>query len=132
RRTNDLVRIGAQINPLEIRVVRPSLPGAFKLSAERNWKETKTIMRTLGGLFTGDTRGKQLMGPVAIAGLSGEAAQAGWIQLFRLVTILSLHRGWLNWRPVPVLEGGHIMILAVESLSRRDFSVKVKKTLLRA
>src|SRR6185436_18814192 len=70
RRTNDLVQIGAQISPLEVRVVQPSLPGAFKLSAERNWKETKMIMRTLGGLFTGDTRVKQLMGPVAIAGLS--------------------------------------------------------------
>ena len=132
RRTNDLVRIGAQINPLEVRVVQPSLPGAFKLSAERNWKETKTIMRTLGGLFTGDTRVKQLMGPVAIAGLSGEAAQAGWIQLFSLVTMLSLNLGLLNLMPVPVLDGGHIMILALEGLSRRDFSMKVKKQMLRA
>ena len=132
RRTNDLVRIGAQINPLEVHVVQPSLPGAFKLSAERNWKTSKLIMRTLGGLFTGDTRVKQLMGPVAIAGLSGEAAQAGWIQLFILVTMLSLNLGLLNLMPVPVLDGGHITILALEGLSRRDFSMKVKKTMLRA
>ena len=132
RRTNDLVRIGAQINPVEVRVVQPSLPGAFKLSAERNWRETKTIMRTLGGLFTGDTPVKQLMGPVAIAGLSGEAAQAGWTQLFILVTILSLNLGLLNLMPVPVLDGGHIMILALEGLSRRDFSMKMKRQMLRA
>ncbi len=132
RRTGDLVRIGAQINPLEIRVVQPSLPGAFKLSAERNWKETKIIVRTLGGLFTGDTRVKQLMGPVAIAGLSGEAAQAGWIQLFTLVTMLSLNLGLLNLMPVPVLDGGHILILALEGLSRRDFSMKMKGKMLRA
>jgi regulator of sigma E protease len=131
-RTNGLVRIGAQINPLEVRVVQPSLPGAFKLSAERNWKETKMIMRALGGLFTGDTLVKQLMGPVAIAGLSGEAAQAGWIQLFSLVTMLSLNLGLLNLMPVPVLDGGHIMILALEGLSRRDFSMKVKTKMLRA
>jgi regulator of sigma E protease len=132
RRTNDLVRIGAQINPLEVRVVQPSLPGAFKLSAERNWKETKIIMRTLGGLFTRDTLVKQLMGPVTIAGLSGEAAQAGWIQLFSLMTMLSLNLGLLNLMPVPVLDGGHIMILALEGLSRRDFSMKVKAKVLRA
>jgi regulator of sigma E protease len=132
RRTGDVVRIGAQINPLEVRVVQPSLPGAFKLSAERNWKETKIIVRTLGGLFTGDTRVKQLMGPVAIAGLSGEAAQAGWIQLFTLVTMLSLNLGLLNLMPVPVLDGGHILILALEGLSRRDFSMKVKGKMLRA
>ena len=132
RRTNDFVRIGAQISPLEVRIVQPSLPGAFKLSAVRNWKETKTVMRTLGGLFTGDTRVKQLMGPVAIAGLSGEAAQAGWIQLFSLVTMLSLNLGLLNLMPVPVLDGGHILILALEGLSRRDFSMKVKGKMLRA
>jgi regulator of sigma E protease len=132
RRINDLVRIGAQIHPLEVHVVRPSLPGAFKLSAERNWKDTKMIMRTLAGLFTGDTLMNQLMGPVGLAGLSGEAAQAGWIQLFSLVTILSLNLGLLNLMPVPVLDGGHIMILALEGLSRRDFSLKAKRQMLRA
>ena len=131
-RTNDVVRIGAQIHPLEVRVVEPSLPGAFKLSAERNWKHTKLIMRTLGGLFTGDTLVNQLMGPVGIAGLSGEAAQAGWIQLFSLMTVLSLNLGLLNLMPVPVLDGGHITILALEGLSRRDFSVALKKKMLRA
>jgi regulator of sigma E protease len=126
------VRVGAQINPLEVQVVQPSIPGAFKLSAERNWKATKLIMRTLGGLFTGDTLVKQLMGPVSIADLSGEAAQAGWIQLFSLMTMLSLNLGLLNLMPVPVLDGGHIMILAIEGLSRRDFSTKVKEKILGA
>jgi len=132
RRINDLVRIGAQITPVEIRSVQPSLPGAFKLSAERNWKTTKVIMRTLGGLFTRDTPVKQLMGPVAMAGLSTEAAEAGWIELFSLVTTLSLNLGLFNLLPVPVLDGGHIMILALEGLSRRDFSMKVKKKMLLA
>ena len=132
RRTNDLVRIDAQITPLEIRAVQPSLPGAFKLSAERNWKTTKLIMRTLGGLFTRDTPVKHLMGPVAMAGLSTEAAEAGWIELFSLMTTLSLNLGLFNLLPVPVLDGGHIMILALEGLSRRDFSMKVKKKMLLA
>ena len=132
RRTNDVVRIGAQITSVEIRAVQPSLPGAFKLSAERNWKTTKMIVRTLGGLFTRDTPVKQLMGPVAMAGLSSEAAEAGWIELFSLVTILSLNLGLFNLLPVPVLDGGHIMILALEGLSRRDFSMKVKKKMLLA
>ena len=75
------------------------------------------IMRTLGGLFTRDTPVKQLMGPVAIAGLSGEAAQAGWLQLFSLVAMISLNLGLLNLMPVPVLDGGHITILALEGLA---------------
>ena len=124
--------IGARISPYEVSLVMPSLPGAFKMSAERNWQATKMIMRTLGGLFTRDTPVKQLMGPVAIAGLSGEAAQAGWIQLFSLISMISLNLGLLNLMPVPVLDGGHITILALEGLSRRDFSMKVKEKMLLA
>ena len=132
RVTSDVMRIGAQINPLEVRVVQPSLPGAFKLSAERNWQWSKMIVRTLAGLFTRETPVKQLMGPVAIAGLSGEAAQAGWLQLFSLMAMISLNLGLLNLMPVPVLDGGHITILALEGLSRRDFSMKVKEKMLLA
>jgi regulator of sigma E protease len=132
RRFGDMIRIGAQISPIEVRVVQPTLLGAFKLSAERNWEWSTLIVRTLGGLFTRETPVSQLMGPVAIAGLSGEAAQAGWIQLFGLLSMISLNLGLLNLMPVPVLDGGHIMILALEGLSRRDFSMKVKEKMLLA
>jgi len=126
----DVVRIGAQIRELEVRIIQPNLLEAFKLSAQRNYDWAKLIVRTLVGLFTRDTPVKQLMGPVAIAGLSGEAAQAGWIQLFSLMAMISLNLGLLNLMPIPVLDGGHITILALEGLSRRDFSMKVKEKML--
>jgi regulator of sigma E protease len=130
KKTSDLVRIGAQIRELEVRIIQPNLLEAFKLSAQRNYDWAKLIVRTLAGLFTRDTPVKQLMGPVAIAGLSGEAAQAGWIQLFSLMAMISLNLGLLNLMPIPVLDGGHITILALEGLSRRDFSMKVKEKML--
>jgi regulator of sigma E protease len=127
----DTVRIGIQISP-EFKTVQPTLLEAFKLSAERNWEASTMIIRTLGGLFTRDTPVKQLMGPVAIAGLSGDAFQLGWIPLFSLMAMISLNLGLLNLMPVPVLDGGHIAILALEGLSRRDFSLKVKEKMLLA
>jgi regulator of sigma E protease len=130
KKTDNLVRIGAQIRELEVRIIEPNLVEAFKLSAQRNYDWAKLIVRTLAGLFTRDTPVKQLMGPVAIAGLSGEAAQAGWIQLFSLMAMISLNLGLLNLMPIPVLDGGHITILALEGLSRRDFSMKVKEKML--
>jgi regulator of sigma E protease len=130
RMNNDTLRIGAQINPLEVRIVQPGFLEAFKLSAQRNYEWATLIIRTLGGLFTRDTPVKQLMGPVAIAGLSGEAAQAGWTSLFSLMAMISLNLGLLNLMPIPVLDGGHITILALEGLSRRDFSMKVKEKML--
>ena len=54
------------------------------------------------------------MGPVAIAQLSGESAQLGWIALFTLMASISLNLGLLNLMPIPVLDGGHIAIMALE------------------
>ena len=126
------VRIGATISAWQIRTVEPGPIESLKLSAERNWDWTKLIVKTLGGLFTRETSVKQLMGPVAIGQLSGDAVEQGWAQLFGLMAMISLNLGLLNLMPVPVLDGGHIAILAMEGLSRRDFSMKVKEKMLLA
>jgi len=83
-------------------------------------------------LFTRETSPKQLMGPIAIAQLSGESAQLGWIALITLMASISLNLGLLNLMPVPVLDGGHIFIMALEGLARRDFSQAVKEKMLMA
>jgi regulator of sigma E protease len=72
------------------------------------------------------------MGPIAIAQLSGESAQLGWIALVTLMASISLNLGLLNLMPVPVLDGGHIFIMALEGLARRDFSQAVKEKMLMA
>ena len=105
---------------------------ALKLSAKQNWDWTKLIVKTLVGLFTRETSVKQLMGPVAIGQLSGDAVEQGWAQLFGLMAMISLNLGLLNLMPVPVLDGGHIAILGLEGLSRRDFSMRVKEKMLLA
>jgi regulator of sigma E protease len=132
RKIDGLVMVGAHISELELRIVEPGPLEAVKLSVEKNWEWTRQIVETLGGLFTRETSVKQLMGPVAIADLSGSAAQAGWIQLFTLMAMISLNLGLLNLMPIPVLDGGHITILALEGLARRDFSMRVKEKMLMA
>jgi regulator of sigma E protease len=72
------------------------------------------------------------MGPIAIAQLSGESAQLGWIALISLMASISLNLGLLNLMPVPVLDGGHIFIMGLEGLARRDFSQAVKEKMLMA
>jgi regulator of sigma E protease len=105
---------------------------AVQLSVERNIEFGALIFKTLGGLFVGETSPRQLMGPVAIAQLSGESAQAGWIALFTLMASISLNLGLLNLLPIPVLDGGHILIMALEGVARRDFSMAVKEKMLLA
>ncbi|MEO7271500.1 MAG: RIP metalloprotease RseP [Vicinamibacterales bacterium] len=132
RKTDGIVRIGAKIAPMQIDIIQPGPVEALKLSAVQNWEWTRMIVKTLGGLFTRSTSVKQLMGPVAIGQLSGDAVERGWTELFGLMAMISLNLGLLNLMPVPVLDGGHIAILALEGVSRRDFSLKVKEKMLLA
>jgi regulator of sigma E protease len=132
RKVGASVMMGAQLSSSELRTVNPGLFEAFKMSAAQNWNWGKQIVETLGGLFTRETSVKQLMGPVAIAQVSGAAAEQSWMSLFSLMAMISLNLGLLNLMPIPVLDGGHIAILALEGVSRRDFSMKVKEKMLLA
>ena len=105
---------------------------AVRLSVERNIESSGLIFRTLAGLFTGDTSVRQLQGPVGIAQLSGESASEGLLSLLSLMAMLSINLGILNLMPIPVLDGGHILILLLEGIARRDFSMQVKEKMLLA
>ncbi len=119
--------IGFDFTGAEFMRIDPSLPQAFRMSLKQNWDNSMVIGRTLKGLITRETPVKQLMGPLAIAEISGNAAQLGWRELFGLMAMISLNLALLNVMPVPVLDGGQIAILALEGVSRRDMSVKVKE-----
>ena len=123
--------IGISITELT-RTFKPGPWEAVTLSVQRNIEGSGLIFRTLGGLFVGQTSLKQLQGPVAIAQLSGESAQLGWLALFSLMATLSLNLGILNLLPIPMLDGGHILIMGLEGVARRDFSVQVKEKVLLA
>jgi regulator of sigma E protease len=112
------------------RSYKPSFFEAIGMSVRRNIEMAGMILGTLKDLVTGEASPKQLMGPVGIAQLSGESAQAGWISLLTLMASISLNLGLLNLMPIPVLDGGHIFIMAIETISRRDFSLQVKEKML--
>jgi regulator of sigma E protease len=114
----------------ETKKIQPGVFQAIVMSVRRNYEMTRLILDTIWGLLTRQTSPKQLMGPVAIAQLSGESAQLGWVALFSLMASISLNLGLLNLMPVPVLDGGHIFIMAMEGVARRDFSIRVKEKML--
>jgi len=116
----------------ETRSFTPGPFEAIRMSVVQNATSGVMIFKILGGLFTGATSVRQLQGPVGIAQLSGESAEAGFIQLLSLMAVISLNLGLLNLMPVPVLDGGHILIMALEGVARRDFSMAVKEKMLLA
>ena len=126
----DVGLTGMSIAPYQTRIVEPGFIEAFGMSVEQNYEWSGLIFQTLWGLLTAETSPRQLVGPVGIAQLSGSAAQVGWIQLFSLMAMISLNLGILNLLPIPVLDGGHIFIMGMESVARRDFSMRVKERML--
>ena len=129
-KSGDVGLIGANIYLYETRRIDPSFVQALGMSWQQNKESTILIGRTLAGLFKRETPVKQLMGPLSIATMTGQAAQIGWISLFNFMAMISLNLGLINLMPVPVLDGGHIAILAVEGASRRDLSIRVKERIL--
>jgi regulator of sigma E protease len=116
----------------DTRTIKPSVLGALKLSGQKNAAMAGMIGQTVWGLITRQLSPKQLMGPIAIAQVSGESAQLGWLALASLMVSLSLNLGLLNLMPIPMLDGGHIFIMALEGIARRDFSVRIKEKILLA
>ncbi len=82
-----------------------------------------------GKLFTGRMSAKLLGGPVMIAQMAGESAKSGISNLMAFTAFISINLGVLNLMPFPVLDGGHIFILLIETVVRRKVSLKVKMAL---
>jgi regulator of sigma E protease len=104
-----------------------SLIPAIKDSFEQNWKMLHYAFLTIGRLFRAEGSVKELSGPISIARISGEMVRRGWINTIGLMALISLQLGVMNLLPIPVLDGGHIMILLIEGVARRDFSLRVKE-----
>jgi regulator of sigma E protease len=128
----DVGRIGVSLSPYEERVIEPTLAEAARMSVRQNLEWSTLIFSAIAQLVSGEASPRQLMGPVAIGQLAGDAAQVGWIALFSLMAMISLNLGIINLLPIPVLDGGHIFIMALEGVARRDFSMKVKEKMLLA
>ncbi|HEX8620111.1 MAG TPA: RIP metalloprotease RseP [Thermoanaerobaculia bacterium] len=105
---------------------------ALKYSADYNWKMLKMSMAALGRLFRPEGSVKELSGPINIARISGAMLREGWLPTVALMAMISLQLGVMNLLPIPVLDGGHIMILLVEGIARRDLSLQVKERIQQA
>jgi regulator of sigma E protease len=91
------------------------------------------IIEVVQKLLTRKASVKQLAGPVGIAHAAGQAAQTKyWAPKFELAAEISLNLGILNLMPFPILDGGLILLLLIESALRHDISIVVKERIYQA
>src|ERR1700688_594829 len=81
----------------------------------------------VGKLFSGRVSLKQLQGPVGISRAAGQAARKGSLAIISLMVLISVNLGILNLLPIPILDGGHILLLGIEGGMRRDLSMAFKE-----
>ena len=104
-----------------------SLLPALKYSVQENVKMLQYAGNAIKRIFSSEGSVKELSGPINIARISGEMLRRGWVQVIGLMAMISLQLGVMNLLPIPVLDGGHLMILLVEGIARRDLSLRVKE-----
>jgi len=91
------------------------------------------IVNVLKKVLTHQVSVKQLSGPVGIAVAAGQAVKEPyWSAKFGLAASISLNLGILNLLPFPILDGGLILLLMIESIMRRDISIMVKERIYQA
>ena len=106
---------------------RYSPPAAMVKATQFHIVLANKLVYLVGQLFTGKVSLKQVQGPLGIVQESSRAAKRGFGDLVSLMALVSLNLGILNLLPIPILDGGHILMLSIEGLLRHDLSLKIKE-----
>ncbi len=104
-----------------------SLPEAFSRALERTKELTLLTFEVLKGLLTGDVSFRTLGGPIAIAQFAGQAAQSGIVPYLSTMAFISLQLGIFNLLPLPILDGGLILLFLIEWIRGRPLSDRFKE-----
>jgi regulator of sigma E protease len=123
-------RIGATAADVTVREPLGAV-GAVKAGAEQTWGTATKIVGVVRGLITREISVRQLGGPIAITRASVAAAQSGLENLLVLIAVLSVNVAVLNLLPIPILDGGQILINVAESVKGGPFSARTREYILR-
>lgn len=112
-------------------ITKLSFPEALRESVRQNIRGASLIYGFLQGLIERRMSAKSLEGPIGIARLSGDAAREGPSSFVFLMATVSLNLAIFNLLPIPILDGGLILMLLIEMLMRRDLSLNVKEAVFK-
>jgi len=104
--------------------------GSVYMALETIWQITVLTYKALGAMVIGKLSMKEMAGPVGIFMITAQAAKLGLIYLLNFMAILSASLAIFNLLPFPVLDGGHILFLAIEKLRGRALSMKTQEAVM--
>ncbi|MEO7966172.1 MAG: RIP metalloprotease RseP [Gemmatimonadaceae bacterium] len=95
------------------------------------WDMARNVVKFVGGFFSGKVSVKNVGGPIAIARVSFQAARSGWIDLLSLLALLSVNVAILNLLPIPMLDGGQILLRVAERIKGGEFSIRTQEVIMK-
>lgn len=122
--------VGIELAPKMV-YLRLPFPEAVSQSVQHNIKGATLIFQFLQAIIERRSSPKSLEGPIRIAQLSGDAAREGTTSFLSLMATVSLNLAVFNLLPIPILDGGMILLLLIEMLIRRDMSLALKENILK-
>ena len=108
-------------------VERRSPVAAVYFAVQETWLLTRTMADTLVQVVTGRRAVNELGGPLKIAQFTGQQATLGLPNLVQFMALISINLGFINLLPIPMLDGGHLFLYAVEAIRRRPLEAKVQE-----
>jgi regulator of sigma E protease len=119
--------ISRSMSPGDIRTEKAGPLRAIVMGAQETWFVVDRTLAYIGGVFVGREAADQLGGPIRIAQVSGQVATAGFTALIHLTAVLSVSIGLLNLFPIPLLDGGHLLFYAIETIRGRPLSERAQE-----
>jgi regulator of sigma E protease len=121
----------AQRQKLDIITTRLSFPDALSESLRQNGKDALLITEVVKGMVERRMSTKNLTGPIGLGQLAGQEARQGPSAFFMLMSMVSLNLAVFNLLPIPIMDGGTIVMLLVEMVMQRDLSLNVKEAVFK-
>ena len=119
--------ISRSMAPGDIKTEKAGPLRAVVMGAQETWFVVDRTLAYIGGVFVGREAADQLGGPIRIAQVSGQVATAGFTALIHLTAVLSVSIGLLNLFPIPLLDGGHLLFYAIETIRGRPLSERAQE-----
>ena len=112
-------------------VENPSLvAGAIRYAIKETWAGVRPIGIGFKLLFEGEISMRSIGGPIMIGQLAGQAGQMGASSFFWIMALISLNLGLINLLPIPVLDGGQIVLVSIEAITNRPISRTIKEKVM--
>ncbi len=119
-----LPRLGIVRPPEAVVDVGPA--EALMWGVRDTWGIVKTIARTLRQVVMGDRSIAEMGGPVRTAQIAGQQASLGWVSAAAFMAFFSVNLGFINLLPIPMLDGGHLLLYGIEALRQRPLAERVQ------